>query len=164
MNVDSAEFKEITRNLGLTFEKYSRISLIPNKNGELYYSPQNNYNNKKDYPYLIDIDKNSLFCKFKPNLPKIKGVYLWVDNYDEIIYIGEEKNLYERFNSGYGNISPRNCYKGGQSTNVKMNRVALSYFNNNHSIYIYICETPEHRAIEKKLLTLIKTQYNIQNN
>ncbi|MDE7464315.1 MAG: GIY-YIG nuclease family protein [Clostridiales bacterium] len=31
----------------------------------------------------------------------MKGVYLWVDDEDEIIYIGEGENLYKRFNNGY---------------------------------------------------------------
>lgn len=164
MKITSDVFTNISQALRIVFEKHSSITLIPNKCGSFYYSPQNNYNNKKHYPYLVGINEETLFCKFKPNLPKIKGVYLWVDDEDEIIYIGEGENLYKRFNNGYGNISPRNCYKGGQSTNVKMNRVALSYFNNNRSIDIYICESSEHKRIEHELLSLIKTQYNIQNN
>lgn len=164
MKITSDEFIKIAHTLGIVFEKYSTLTLIPNKDGNLFYLPQKNYNNKKHYPYINDIDETTVFCKFKPNLPKIKGVYLWVDDEDEIIYIGEGENLYSRFNNGYGNISPRNCYKGGQSTNVKMNRVVLSYFNNNRTINIYICETNEHKNVESKLLSLIKTQYNIQNN
>lgn len=35
-------------------------------------------------------------------------------------YIGETDNLEKQFRQGYGNISPRNCFKGGQSTNYKM--------------------------------------------
>ena len=41
----------------------------------------------------------------------------------QIIYIGETAGLRQRFNMGYGNISPRNCYVGGQSTNCKMNKI-----------------------------------------
>ncbi|MDE7406061.1 MAG: hypothetical protein K2M89_04245 [Clostridiales bacterium] len=164
MKVTSDDFEKITHNLKIVFVKHSAITLIPNQDGSFYYLPQKNYNNKNHYPYINDIDETTLFCKFKPNLPKTKGVYLWVDDEDEIIYIGEGENLYSRFNNGYGNISPRNCYKGGQSTNVKMNRVALSYFNNNRTIDIYVCETNEHKRIEHELLSVINTQYNIQNN
>ena len=126
--------------------------------------PQQRFNNKaKNYPYLAGIDYFTEFCHFKPNLPKESGVYLWVVN-GEIIYIGEAKDLRSRFNSGYGNISPRNCFQGGQSTNVKMNRVALSYFKDRQTIEIYVFKIAKHKEIEQYLLKRIKTPYNIQNN
>jgi hypothetical protein len=32
-------------------------------------------------------------------------------------YVGECRDLVKRFNSGYGQISPRNCFVGGRRTN-----------------------------------------------
>lgn len=163
MKVNSLEFQSITKELNIEFVKFCTLVLIPNKNGAFFYSPQSNYKNDKNYAYLEGVDENTLFCKFKPNLPKIKGVYLWVSD-EEIIYIGEGVNLRSRFNSGYGNISPRNCFKDGQSTNVKMNRIALSYLKNNCPIEIYIYETANHKELETLLLSRISTQYNKQKN
>ena len=163
MNINSKEFTNITDELNIKFEKFCTLSVIQDKNGSFFYSPQLRYNNKNNHPYLAGIDEKTLFCKFKPNLPIIKGVYLWVIN-GEIVYIGEGVNLRDRFNNGYGNISPRNCFKGGQSTNVKMNRIVLWHYENNQHIDIYLCETSEHKRIEFMLLKRIKTKYNIQNN
>ena len=163
MKINSTEFINISNELNIKFEKFCTLSIIPDKVGAFGYSPQLRYKNIKNYPYLTGIDENTVFCKFKPNLPNVKGVYLWVLN-GEIIYIGEGVNLRDRFNNGYGNISPRNCFKGGQSTNVKMNRIVFCHYENNQHIDIYLCETSEHKQIEFMLLKKIKTKYNIQNN
>ena len=37
--------------------------------------------------------------------------------------MGECANLSVRFNAGYGNISPKNCFKGGQETNCRLNNL-----------------------------------------
>src|SRR4051794_24391934 len=54
------------------------------------------------------------FCKFKiSNRFPVSGVYVLTVN-REPRYVGECANLSARFNSGYGNISPKNCFRGGQ--------------------------------------------------
>ena len=163
MNINSKEFADIITVLDIKFEKYCTLSIIHDKNGAVYYSPQLRYKNKNNYPYLSGIDDKTMFCRFKPDLPITKGVYLWVID-DEIVYIGEGVNLRDRFNNGYGNISPRNCFKGGQSTNVRMNRVVLYHYQQKQDIEIYICETLNHKYVEYVLLSKVQTKYNIQNN
>ena len=111
---------------------------------------------------VADINNNLTFCEFKLKNDKVKniaGVYLWVLN-NEIIYIGETERLKDRFNTGYGTISPRNLFKGGQSTNCKMNRVVLNNTKLNKCIIIYFCNTLEHKELEKKLLSKYKPKYN----
>lgn len=163
MRVDSNEFEQIIRFKSLRFSKAGTITLIKDKYGSLLYSPQLRYKNYHNYAYLENIDETTCFCKFKMDLPDCAGVYLWVvDN--EIIYIGEAQNLRKRFNAGYGIISPRNCLKGGQSTNVRMNRVVLSCNQDGQTIDIYICITEDYKNIESYLLDNIKTKFNIQNN
>lgn len=162
MKINSNWFKEILKNHDLVFNKSLEINLIKNKNNYWYF-PQLNFKNYKKYSLLPGINAHTEFCKFKLDLPKTSGVYLWtVDN--EIIYIGEAVNLYSRFNSGYGNISPRNCYKGGQSTNIKMNKVVVSYFKKHKTIKIYYFLSKDHKNIEKYLLQNIKTKYNKKLN
>ena len=106
------------------------------------------YKNVKNHDLLNGIYMDTPFCKFKmTHLSKKSGVYLWVEE-GEIIYIGETNNLHRRFNSGYGQISPRNCYVGGQNTNVKMNRIALDHYMQGKTIDIYVCETPYNKFLE----------------
>jgi len=107
------------------------------------------------------------FCKFKLLSDKIdkSGVYLWVIN-NEIVYIGEASNLKKRFNSGYGNISARNIFKGGQSTNCKMNRIAMQCFEKNIDINIYFYETSNYKKVEQELLEYNKREnkWNLYNS
>lgn len=118
--------------------------------------------NKKNLPLLQEglLD----FCKFKlQNAKDVCGVYAWVIN-DEVVYIGEAINFRKRFNMGYGIISPRNCFVGGQKTNCKMNNVVLETYKNGQTIDIYFFETKDYKAVEKELLLEITTRYNVKNN
>jgi hypothetical protein len=64
-----------------------------------------------------------LFCKFNiPRHHRQSGVYLIVAKAG-VKYVGECANLSARFNAGYGNISPKNCFKGGQETNCRLNNL-----------------------------------------
>lgn len=163
MKITDSRFKEIEKELNVQFYKVDSITLVKGENGSFVQFPQLRFNNVKNYPYLAGVDGTTEFCHFKPNLPKEKGVYLWVVD-DEIIYLGEAVDLRSRFVTGYGHISPRNCFKGGQSTNVKMNRVALNYYKQGKTIDIYIILTEKHKEVELYLLNRINTKYNVQNN
>ena len=82
------------------------------------YYPHRDYINRRGLPLLPR--GGGPFCRFSIQAPQAPGVYLWVAE-GQLLYIGETVNLRQRFNTGYGAISPRNCYTGGQSTNCKMN-------------------------------------------
>lgn len=100
------------------------------------------------------------FCKFSIDKKHNKsGVYIWIIG-DEIIYIGKAKNLAKRFNQGYGRISPRNCYAGGQSTNCKMNHMVYEMCKQGKKIDICFMPTDKYDKIEKYLLEKIETKYN----
>lgn len=120
---------------------------------------------KKNTKQLPLLDEGYLdFCKFKLQKAKdVCGVYAWVIN-NEVVYIGEAKNIRKRFNTGYGIISPRNCYKGGQKTNCKMNNVVYETYENGNQIDIYFFETQNYKTVEKELLLDITTRYNVKNN
>lgn len=138
-------------------------SLIPeleNKNPVLYY-PEKNYDNLKNLPLLYH--GRGPFCRFSVNLPPVSGVYLWVLR-QEIVYIGEAVDLRRRFNMGYGNISPRNCYLGGQSTNCKMNKVVLKAFQAGTPVDLFYLPTSEYKQVELQLLRSIRTKYNVKDN
>lgn len=137
--------------------------LIPNcQNGEVIkYYPQKNYNNIDNLP-LLYYGKGA-FCHFSVNAPAVAGVYIWIVD-DEIIYIGETQNLETRFNMGYGNISPRNCFVGGQSTNCKMNKVVMEYYEKHTPIDLYFYETTNNKQVELELLRCYNTKYNVKDN
>ena len=109
------------------------------------YYPQNDYVNKKGLP--LSYHGKGAFCRFSINAGDWSGVYLWVVD-GQIIYIGETAGLQKRFNMGYGNISPRNCYIGGQSTNCKMNKVVFGYYERGKTVSLYFHITTEYKQVE----------------
>ncbi len=121
------------------------------------YRPQERFLNPKNLP--LSIHGKGEFCKFTIKAEEKPGVYLWLID-GKIIYIGETFNFKRRFNMGYGLISPRKCYKNGQSTNCKMNKVVLESYEQEKSISLYFLETPDYKAIERELLATYKTKYN----
>ena len=137
--------------------------LIPEcENGMIKeYAPQKQYANHEHLP--VGPYGSGTFCRFSIRTPVAPGVYLWVVA-GEIIYIGETTNLLNRFNNGYGNISPRNCYIGGQSTNCKMNKVVMEYYKKGQVIDLYFLPTEDYKQIELSLLRRIHTKYNVKDN
>jgi hypothetical protein len=123
--------------------------------------PQNDYDNKKGL--TLSYHGEGAFCRFSINAEDWPGVYLWVVD-GQIIYIGETAGLRQRFNMGYGNISPRNCYVGGQSTNCKMNKVVLGHYERGKAVSLYFYNTPDYKKVELDLLGQIYTPYNVKDN
>jgi hypothetical protein len=101
------------------------------------------------------------FCRF--SLDKkwqgFSGVYALIIN-GVLMYIGETVDLYKRFNTGYGNISPKNCYQGGQPTNCKINNLILNKYLNNEITSVYFVHTSDYKRIEKSVLSKVKPYYN----
>lgn len=125
----------------------------------LEFLPPNRYNNKKNYS-LHKFGKGP-FCKFTIDgkySGKI-GVYLIVLD-DAVCYVGECIDLKKRFNAGYGNISPRNCFVNGQSTNCRINSLILESFKNNKSISLYFLKTDNRSGIERELIKKLRPAWN----
>lgn len=148
----------------LGYEFYFIQQLLPqcDDNGcVIKYHPQKAYDNKNGLALLYHGSGD--FCRFSIKAGNRPGVYLWVVN-GEIIYIGETIDLQKRFNTGYGQIAPRNCYAGGQSTNCKMNKVVLNLFEQGQIVDLYFYETLNYKQVELDLLKKIKTPYNAKDN
>ena len=79
---------------------------------------------------------------------------------DLIEYVGECDDLFKRFGMGYGNISPRNCFEGGQPTNCRINSDILSVFKLKKSIQLYFLETNDRFRIEHELIINLSTSWN----
>jgi hypothetical protein len=102
------------------------------------------------------------FCRFRvPKGLTYEGVYLLTAG-DEILYVGKCDNLAVRFNLGYGQISPRNCYKGGQPTNCKINGRVLSEVEHGRQIDLWFLATPNPLVIEKQLIKALSPPWNGQ--
>lgn len=146
------------------FDFVSEIKPEKNKQGLIkLYMPQQRYDRaNKEYVHRYGWGP---FCKFKipSENQNQKCVYI-LKVEDQIKYIGECKNLTRRFNSGYGNISPRNCFKGGQRTNCRINHQILKTKRKNKKIELYIHETTERKKLEKELIQKTKPEWNKENN
>jgi len=76
----------------------------------------------------------------------LKGVYFYYVN-NELKYIGRcRDSMQKRVNSGYGNISPKNCYIDGQSTNCKVNALVTQ---NRESVVLKIYPMDDVKEIEE---------------
>lgn len=152
------EFKELS---GYPFQFIQELE--PNRNllGEIkQYNPQENYNKKATVP-LHKYGKGP-FCRFSLNSKDyggISGVYLMCDGKD-ILYIGQTANFQQRFDNGYGNIAPRNCYIGGQNTNCKINKMILNKYIRGERVYLYFFVTPDYDQVEHQLIKVYQPPYN----
>lgn len=103
------------------------------------------------------------FCRFAitSGYSHRKGVYALFDD-EHLLYIGQTVNLEQRYNRGYGNIQPINCYVGGQSTNCKINAMVLKKYQEGNHVFLYFCETEDYDAVEHELINLLNPEYNSQ--
>jgi hypothetical protein len=100
------------------------------------------------------------FCKFRIPVPKYQvGVYALVED-GAVRYIGECEDLGKRFNAGYGNISPKNCYVGGQPTNCKINHHVLDIAKAGRRVLLYFYPTTDRYAVEKHLIGMYIPPWN----
>lgn len=97
------------------------------------------------------------FCEFNApiDIGDKKGIYIFIVN-DEVKYLGRCTNTFRRrISEGYGHISPRNCFKGGQPTNCHINKELNKAFENGEKVFIgihFLDDDSSIRELEKKLL------------
>lgn len=134
-------------------------SLTPDRNASgtiIELNPQARYAGTA----LLHKYGNGTFCKFRVSAPKgLTGVYALVVD-EAIRYIGECEDLSRRFNSHYGNISPQDCYKGGQPTNCKINRRVLEMSKAAGRVDLYFLATPQRETVEKQLIAIYSPPWN----
>jgi hypothetical protein len=120
--------------------------------------PQGRYKNDRNLP----LNKYGVgpFCKFRiPGRFQVNGVYvLTVDGVPQ--YVGECANLSARFNAGYGNISPKNCFKGGQETNCRLNNLLYSAFVASLRISLWFFQTTDYKSVELALRGTLRLTWN----
>lgn len=135
---------------GYKFDWVCRINPETSDDGGIHkLYPQSRYVNKRNL--ALNQYGEGPFCRFRiPKNFRRSGVYaILVD--DVLQYIGECVNLSGRYNVGYGNISPRNCFKGGQETNCRINNQIFQSSSQSKRIDLYFMNTDDFKAIEKIL-------------
>jgi hypothetical protein len=122
---------------------------------------------KKDNTYLKFLNPygDKTYSKFWINDTNVldkKGLYLFcIDN--NIKYIGRCNDTFKkRLNTGYGNISPKNCFLDGQSTNCRINNL-ITKNKSNLQLYV-LCKNNncEINLLEKSLINEYNPEWNIQ--
>lgn len=101
------------------------------------------------------------FCRFSVwGLPPRPGVYA-VTVAGGLVYVGIANDLRERWGArGYGRIHPRNCFRGGQSTNCKVNHAILTAARGGREIQLWIHETLSLRPVEQRLISRFEPPWN----
>ena len=101
------------------------------------------------------------FCRFRipPSWSGKKGVY--AITVDAVLrYVGQCEDLGLRFNLGYGQISPKNAYQGGQSTNCKVNHAVLLAAKAGARIQLWFHATDDLDGVEGALITGLRPPWN----
>jgi hypothetical protein len=139
-------------------------SLIPKRDASdaiMEFSPHGDYA-KADVSRLHK-HGHGTFCKFRivvqQGLERQGGVYALIVD-ESVCYIGECEDLVRRFNAGFGNIYPRNCYVNGRSTDCKVNRRVLEASKAGGRVDLYFLPTPERKAVEQRLIACYAPPWN----
>ena len=141
------------------FEHVCNIEPLRGTDGSLtQFMPQARYANSRNLP--LNKYGGGPFCKFRiPSQSHVSGVYvLTVDQ--QLQYVGECANLSARFNAGYGNISPKNCFRGGQDTNCRVNNLLYTAVLAGQHISLWFFRTAEYKSMEAALRCKLKPVWN----
>ena len=121
-----------------------RVAIEPERRADgavRHFQPQQDYEKRDDVE--LNAYGTGSFCHFMvPTEIDRAGVYLIVTE-DRLAYVGECQDFSQRFNTGYGQISPKNCYKGGQETNCRVNQLILKCAESGWATDVYFIETAE---------------------
>jgi len=146
--------------LNYEFEYIQELAPVTDMHGKIkLFHPEEKYNNVKNHK-LLSVGTGP-FCRFSinPKWTSVSGVYaFYID--DELRYIGQCLDFSQRFNIGYGRITPQCCYEGGQSTNCKMNKVVLAAYENGQKVDLYFYATHDYDRVEFDLIQHFKPMHN----
>lgn len=122
------------------------------------YEPQADYANTEGLP--LNQYGSGSFCRFRvPTGMNRAGIYFIMAG-ERVMYIGECEDFSQRFNAGYGQISPRNCFKGGQETNCRVNRLIRECVEAGGDVSVFFLEARRRQELERCLLESCKPPWN----
>lgn len=105
------------------------------------------------------------FCRFRIARER-REPGLYVLTRDEVpVYAGECENLEARWGpNGYGGISPRNCFQGGQPTNCRINAAILASAKEGRKMDLWFAplnvDTQTRRSAETQLIQMLRPTWN----
>ena len=144
---------------GRKFEFVDDIEPVRDADGSVReFMPQSQYKNTRNLP--LNKYGAGPFCKFKiTNRLPVSGVYVLSIN-GTICYVGECAKLSARFNAGYGNISPKNCFRGGQETNCRLNNLVYLAAVAGERVSLWFFKTDDYKATEAAMRSTMKLIWN----
>ena len=133
---------------------------LNDKLGEFLYHLK--INGDEFYRQFLNKYGDEVFCRFSISEHlKSMGLYCFVMG-GAVTYIGRSHDPFgKRINQGYGNISPKNCYRDGQATNCHLNSLIAGHCE---QLALYICtltNDAEIDALEKVLIRQYQPEWNI---
>ena len=100
------------------------------------------------------------FCRIRVVAPSREGVYA-VRVRDVVTYVGKCQDARVRWGpQGYGLISPRNCFDGGQRTNCKVNHLILEAARASQLLELWFRELRPPGALEAELIRRFRPPWN----
>lgn len=148
---------------GQTFRHAGPISPEARPDGTLVEDmPQSRYRRADSTPR--NRHGEGPFCRFSvAGLPAASGVYA-VTVARQVVYVGmAKKSLRERWGPrGPAHIHPKNCFKGGQPTNCKVNHAILLAAQKGLAIDLWIQLAEDPRPIERRLIAELAPSWNAQ--
>lgn len=124
------------------------------------FMPQARYANARGLP--LHRYGQGPFCRYRiPGTYRTSGVYAYVVD-GTLMYLGRCQNLSDRINVGYGNISPKNCYSGGQQANCRLNNLVYQTAVAGTDIDLHFHETPDFVAVEAALIVSERPTWNLR--
>ncbi|WP_344731740.1 hypothetical protein [Nocardioides fonticola] len=89
-------------------------------------------------------------------LPPVPGTYR-VTRDGDVLYVGETRNLAGRWGRrNYAVIDPRNCYRGGQSTNCRINNLIGRELSAGNLLALRLYETDEPKVVERDVYRALR--------
>lgn len=97
-------------------------------------------------------------------LPDGPGAYVVADGAGRVVYVGiATMSLRQRWGGvNYGAISPRNCFMGGQSTNVRINFLIGQALAKGEALDLWVRETPNPKPIELEVFAALKPPWTLR--
>lgn len=151
---------------GLSFTRVGRIQPELDSDGSVVeFMPQSRYANPDSLP--LNRYGHGPFCRFsiaKGNEWQRAGVYVLAHG-DRPLYVGQCIDMRRRWGSiGYGHISPRACFKGGQETNCRINNLILQGVNISLDLDLWfrpiVGDARDRETVEGELIGALRPPWN----
>lgn len=147
---------------GLEFDSVGVIDPVRDAAGEVVaFMPQSRYANARQLP--LNPHGAGPFCRFALGAGDHRsGVYVLALNGNPV-YAGRCVSLAKRWGGmGYGAISPKNCFVGGQSTNCKLNHKVYEHVSAGDELELWFHAASDPGSFERNLILALRPAWNTQ--